>query len=401
MQWGTIGITRSVRAFKLLRELVMDLIRRLYEEENKNYKEFCDIAEEVLTSEKTLRPAILMRQIQERKDFYQKKLSNQYPKKIEVSHIIKKLDADSLLVLKKCCPHFSNISSFQFHEHSDSSCQLVNNKDRIRDLSITKKKELKISWNPDYKACNNVFYFQVLLESEFGISQLRQKFSSQPSEGWTTDLLELENEFMPLFIVYMDQSLGVINSVNLIPFPSALRGSYHYAELVNDCSEFSGISAIDEFTRNFINAPEEKKIETISIYSGNSDIGIVYSNEDFRRWINIIHNISIVKKRLPSSDNVLMLPPNSYPTISLILNGFTRFCESTSLETSNILITDDSDYTYIVVKLPLGYRKNNVGQEILPSIINHGLTTNTETVLSILQSIIVIGIASILTSSAF
>ena len=67
----------------------MDLIRRLYEEEkNKNYKEFCDIAEEVLTSEKTLRPAILMRQIQERKDFYQKKLSNQYPKKIEVSHII-------------------------------------------------------------------------------------------------------------------------------------------------------------------------------------------------------------------------------------------------------------------------------------------------------------------------
>ena len=85
-----------------------------------------------------------------------------------------------------------------------------------------------------------------------------------------------------------------------------------------------------------------------------------------------------------------MLPPNSYPTISLILNGFTRSCESTSLETSNILITDDSDYTPIYrlsAKLPLGDRKKNVGQEvILPSIVNHGLTTNTETILSILQS---------------
>ena len=98
----------------------MDLIRRLYEEEkNRNYKEFCDIADEILTSEKTLRPAILMRQIQERKDFYRKKLLNQFPKKIEASHIIEKLDVDSLLVLKKCCPQLRNISSFQVHENTE------------------------------------------------------------------------------------------------------------------------------------------------------------------------------------------------------------------------------------------------------------------------------------------
>ena len=307
-------------------------------------------------------------------------------------HTIEKLDADSLLVLKKCCPHLRNISSFQVHENTEiSSCQLVDKKDRIRDLLITKEKELKISWNADYKACNdNIFYFQVLLESEFGISQLRQKFSSQPTEGWRTDLLELDNEFMPLFIVHFNQFSGVIDSINLVPFPSALRGSYHYAELVNDCSEFSGISAIDEFVRNFINTSEEDKIEQISIFPGNYDVGIVYSNEDFRRWINIIHNISIIKKRLPSSDNVLMLPPNSYPTISLILNGFTRSCESTSLKTSNILITDDSDYTPLYrlsAKLPLCDRKENVGQEvILPSVVKHGLISNTETILSILQS---------------
>ena len=179
-------------------------------------------------------------------------------------------------------PYFSNISSFQFHEHSDSSCQLVNNKDRIRDLSITKKKELKISWNAEYKACNdNIFYFQVLLESEFGISQLRQKFSSQPSEGWRTDLLELDNEFMPLFIVHFNQSSGVIDSINLVPFPSALRGSYHYAELVNDCSEFSGISAIDEFTQKLYQCPGGEKIETISIYSGNYDLELYIAMKIF------------------------------------------------------------------------------------------------------------------------
>ena len=71
----------------------MDLINLLHEEEkNKNYKKFCDIAEDILASEKLVGPSILFRHIQERKNFYQKKFLNQFSNPIEACRIIEKLD---------------------------------------------------------------------------------------------------------------------------------------------------------------------------------------------------------------------------------------------------------------------------------------------------------------------
>ena len=371
----------------------MDLINLLHEEEkNKNYRKFCDIAEDILASEKLVGPSILFRHIQERKNFYQKKFLNQLSNPIEVCRIIEKLDKDSLFVLNKCCPNLSDISYSQICEDRGiSSCQLADSQNNISDILITKKKELKISWNAGYRASKtNIFYFQVLLESEFRMSRLRQKVSSQICEDWRVDLLELDNEFMPIFIVHFNPFLDSIDCVNLIPFPSALRGSYHYAELVNHCSESSGISAIDEFIKYFTNTSEEEKIEQISLNPGNYDVGLVYSNEDFRRWINLVHNISIVKRGLSSSKNILHLPPNSYPTISSIVNGFARASESISLDASNILIVDDSDYTPLYrlsAKLPVSGNQKKVADELtLPSITNQGTPINTESLLSILKS---------------
>ena len=83
---------------------------------------------------------------------------------------------------------------------------------------------------------------------------------------------------------------------------AALRGSYHYAELVDSCSEFTGITAVDAFSKNFINNKERHKIHEILLNSGNYDVGLIYSNEDFRRWINIVHGISLSQEILANND---------------------------------------------------------------------------------------------------
>ena len=126
----------------------------------------------------------------------------------------------------------------------------------------------------------------------------------------------------------------------MIPFPSALRGACHYVELVNVCSECSGMAAVDEFTKNFINSQDDHKIKQILIAPEHNDIGLVYSNEDFRRWLNVVHGIKITNETSFDHHNVLVLPENSYPTISLVINGFSS-SHSKIIESANILIVDD------------------------------------------------------------
>ena len=91
-------------------------------------------------------------------------------------------------------------------------------------------------------------------------------------------------------------------------FPSALRGSYHYAELVDCCSEYTGFSAVDQFSKNLFML-EYLRVQQITIIPRNYDIGLLYSNEDFRRWVNIVHNIEIEKDcSFNCNNNVLYLP---------------------------------------------------------------------------------------------
>ena len=111
------------------------------------------------------------------------------------------------------------------------------------------------------------------------------------------------------------------------------------------CSEYTGYSAVDQFSKNFVDTKDNPRLQQITIIPQNYDIGLLYSNEDFRRWVNVVHNIEIEKDCLfNSKNNVLHLPENSYPTISLIINGFTSTCSIDLLDSADILIVDDSDY---------------------------------------------------------
>ena len=325
----------------------MGLIQQLHQEEkNKNYKEFCKIADSIIDSSDIIAPESLIRQIKERRDFYLNKLINERSNKIKAFHIIEKLDPDTLNVLQKCCPGLNNfidsqidgISGLDFHQSGSQ-------KERILDALITKNKELRVFWDEDSaNPEEDIYFFQVPIEAEFGVTALRYQFIQEFRKKSKQDLLVLDNEFMPIFIVFFNTSLNIIDSVKCIPFPSALRGSYHYSELVNYCSEYKGISAFDHFSKHLASNNSSQKIQKIFINPENYDVGLVYSNEDFRRWVCIVHGISIVKSILPDSEYVLCLPENSYPTISAIINGFliSSFTDD-SLDSANILIVDDSD----------------------------------------------------------
>ena len=374
---------------------MMSLIQQLHQEEkNKNYQKFCEIADEILCGDEWISSPILIQQIQARRDFYLDQLFNQRARSIQTFHIIEKLNVDCREVLKKCCPGFKSLIEFHWNENNLPSTQKpasIDIKNKLLDVSITKRKELRLSWDKDHKKeGQDIYCFQARLETEFSITPLRRKASQNASDGCMDDFFELDNEFMPIFIVHFDEVLSIVNSVKCIPFPSALRGAYHYSELVDCCNQFSGISAIDEFTQGFIKIGEGQKIQEILISPENYDMGLVYSNEDFRRWMNVVHNINVVQKISHDDHNVLFLPENSYPTISLIINGFTTSMTTESCEPSNILVVDDSDYEPLY-KLSAKTPKHEIAQQVphnivLPFIGNQNKKFQTETILALLQS---------------
>ena len=374
---------------------MMSLIQQLHQEEkNKNYQKFCEIADEILCGDELIGSPVLMQQIQARRNFYLDQLFNQRSRSIKTFHILEKIDPDNREVLKKCCPGLIDPIELQGNENNllrSRQSASIGIKHKLIDVSITKRKELRLSWDKDHKKeGQDIYCFQARLETEFSITPLRRKASRNSSDGCTDDLLELDNEFMPIFIIWFDEVESIVDSVKCIPFPSALRGAYHYSELVDCCNQFSGISAIDEFTKGFIEIGEVQKIQEILISPENYDIGIVYGNEDFRRWINVVHDIKIVQKLSHDHQNVLFLPENSYPTLSLIINGFTTLITTESCEPSNILVVDDSDYEPLY-KLSAKTPKYENAQKhahniVLPFICSHNKKFQTETILALLQS---------------
>ena len=371
----------------------MSLLQKLQQEEkNKNQERFCEIADELLSSENSLYSPVLKRQIQARRNFYKRKLFDEVLKTIQPGDLIEKIDSDVLGVLKRCCPGLNDLIGLS--EDDDQSIlleQVSENRDKPLDAFITKSKELKIFWGDEYKQLNaQTYYFQALLDAEFKIIPLRCVSSREEADEGRDDLVELDNEFMPLFIVRFSKVARVIDCVTCIPFPSALRGACHYVELVNFCSECSGMAAVDEFTKNFINSQDDHNIKQILIAPEHNDIGLVYSNEDFRRWLNVVHGIKITNETSFDHHNVLVLPENSYPTISVIINGFSSSSTHGSLKSANILIVDDADFEplyQLSAKYPLQAAEEPSGQDIVfPLIRNQSTTFHTESVLSVLQS---------------
>ena len=191
----------------------MSLLQKLHQaEEIKNYERFCEIADEILSSEELVISPLLMRQIRARKDLYIFRLINEQSKLIQAWQIVKKIDIESLKVLKKCCPGLNYFIHSQDNGINSMSSNLpIRDKDKLLDALITKNKELRIFWDCDYKKVDqNVYYFQVLLEAEFCITPLRCKESQQASGASHDSLIELDNEFMPIFIAHYNKKLVLL-----------------------------------------------------------------------------------------------------------------------------------------------------------------------------------------------
>ena len=139
-------------------------------------------------------------------------------KTFQISDIIKKIDSDVIQVLKRCCPGLTDV--IRLPDNYDKSTvldQLSQNIDKPLDAVITKRKELKIFWSDERKDLDtDIYYFQALLETEFKIIPLRCFISREEGDEGRYDLLELDNEFMPLFIVYFNKVARVVDSVKCI-----------------------------------------------------------------------------------------------------------------------------------------------------------------------------------------
>ena len=368
----------------------MSLIQKLHQaEKNRNYKNYCKIVDQIRDSKEITFPPLLVQQIQARRDLYHSRLS----KLITARKIIEKMDSDSIKLAEKSCPALNEFIDSQGIDintrpfNQSDSC-----KNQLLDATITKRKDLKLTWDHEFHiAEQSIYYFQALLEDKFSITPLRQKSLKPATNDCHYDTIELDNEFMPIFVVDADNTEGTIKSVTCIPFPSLLRGSYHYCELVANNSEFGGISAVDHFSKNFIDNNNNQKIHLISINPEYYVVGIAYSNEDFRRWINVVHGIRFTQKFLLDTDqNVLVLPQDSYPTISMIVNGFEISSSQKSCDSSNILIADDSNYEPLYklsaqlpsTKIELQHENTNT----FPCIFNQKNKLKTESILSVLQA---------------
>ena len=353
---------------------------------------YCEIADNIISSEDLNCSPVLVSQIQARRDLYLNRLIKDGSRKIQVLHILEKLYPESLNILKQCCPGLNEF----IYSHTRLDDLMCPNpsaaiQDKILDVSITKSKDLRICWDDDKTDVQDIYCFQVLLEADFRIAPLTPKTYYQAHKDSYDAIFELDNEFMPIFIVCANKVLGSVESVLSIPFPSALRGSYHYAELVSCCSEYHGIAAINQFSQNFIQNQENQHIQEIFIVSQNYDVGLAYSNEDFRRWISIVHDIKIQKHFSPNGDNnVLYLPQDSFPTLALVINGFTSSSIAESIESSDILIVDDADYQplyKVSAKTPKSVTEQAPEEIVVfPYIVNQSAKLHTDTALSVLQT---------------
>ena len=325
----------------------MTLLNSLFEaEKQKNYCMYIEIADKILNLPDDYSPALLSI-TRRRRNYYLQKEQSRACRSLSFQRIIDNIDSIGKKILIKTCPGIEKQFIFPVDKHSDSlsSTSTNNLSDAIIDASITKSKHLSITWPASYNEKQRVSFFQVQLNNKFDTVILKDH-SLKEDKLKKSRLVQLDNEFMPILVVYTDNISSNVVHVKCIPFPSALRGGYHYAELVSTYGELSGIDAINAFT-NYINKQSFKnKIQYIYMQSQSSNVGIGYCNEQFREWLTTVHNIILIDKNQSNiNDAVLCLPQKTYPTISNIINGVESSVTLNNASIANILIVDESNYT--------------------------------------------------------
>ncbi|MCB4393865.1 hypothetical protein FZZ91_00645 [Synechococcus sp. HB1133] len=319
----------------------MKILEKLQnEEKNGNIEEYCKIADIILSQKESPFSPLTLRHIEERKNYYLKKQLCAY---IKEGDIINSLNPWDFEALKKCCP---NMDFGQERSKNPNEVKYTPLGSVLNNIYISKEKFLNISWLEDSTEVVETEYhiMQAMLSSEFKVIPLRRKYSRKLI-GEKKEVIELENEFMPLFIISMNKDTKAVINLQCIAFPSTLPGGYHYSELADECGELSLMESIDRFKLKTINEVNKNKLQGIVMESDQYDVGIGFTHEDFRKWITVVHGIQIFHQCTSSNTNfVLSLPQKTYPTISLIINGLyiTQFRDTN--HSVGILIVHESDF---------------------------------------------------------
>ena len=320
----------------------MSLMEKLRQAEvHKNHDKYIDIAANILERGDGKYPNVLLNVIKERRDYYiLRRLARPFSS-LTLADILVQLKLEDWQILKKSCPGIEK-------SLPDLGIQNGNllpfRQCYVEDVSITKSKHLMITSSAQRSEKINLGLFQFRLSSDFSIVQLKAK-STYKNIHRIEERFVLDNEFMPIFAVCLDNSSSELVTVKCFPFPSVLRGGYHYIEMVDLFGQLSGIDAINAFSRHVLEQTRNNVIKNIFVQTNNYDAGIVYCNEEFRKWITEIHGISVILKfDKKNASNLLCLPPKTYPTISNIVNGPDRSASISTIESSNIFVVDESNY---------------------------------------------------------
>lgn len=346
----------------------MNFLQELHKaEKSKDYSAYIKIANKFLSEHADKYPPKIIEITKSRRDIYIKKRSKIRGKIDILSEILQHASNAELRMLQKCCPMAKKFINNQ--EKKDKAISASAKHDAlITDALITKNKDLSIS--REEKSSSNVAinYFQIQLSSTFRVTPLNVK-STKTSQLGISELISLDNEFMPIVLIERDTESLKIKKLHWIAFPSALRGGYHYAELVDKYAELRPIDAYLNFTQEMLEEKREIKIQSIVMQSDNYNIGIGYCNEQFRKWLTEVHEINVFKACTtePNSD-AIYLPQKSYPTLTSILNGINKTNEGSTVYSADILIVNESDCTpmyKISAAFAVDISKKNIQQDPL------------------------------------
>ncbi len=323
----------------------MKLLQDLHKaEKSKDYNAYIKIANQLLSDYAGAYPPNIIETTKSRRDIYIKKLTKSCRKINILSEILQHASNADKRMLQKCCPLAKKYITTQ--ETKDKVIFAPPRHDTtITDALITKNKDLSISREVKSSKKVVINYFQIQLSSTLTVSLLNIK-STKISQSGVNEVVSLDNEFMPIVLIEYELESSKIKQLRWIAFPSALRGGYHYAEVVDKYAESAPIEAYFKFTQEILEEKREVKIQSIVMQSDNYNVGIGYCNEQFRKWLTEVHEIEVIKasRTVPKFDTVY-LPQKSYPTIACILNGTDNTNSESAVHSVDILIVNESDYT--------------------------------------------------------
>ena len=323
----------------------MEFLKKLHQlERAKRYEEYCDLAEIILKKEKDNISPTNSLHIKKRRDFYITKLIHTDNITFNTENILDSLSAENYEILIKCCP---GIEYKKIRKKSKEEEKKLISEQTLLSVSITKNKYLRADFDSTKEShkTSRYYFYQALLTSDLRLKRLNSQ-SAGELQGLETEVISLDNEFMPVFIISANLKYNKITNLQLIYFPSMIPGGYHYSELVDEYHELNLIESLDRYTKKIRDTRDGCKLDYLLMKPGHHDLGIGYANEDFRKWITNVHGIKILKEYEPSSQcAILALPQKAYPTISVIVNGILdNIYSDDNVNSVDILIVNEFDY---------------------------------------------------------